>query len=132
MYVVDDCIKVLPNGPIPNFVEYKAFLSLDLENLNFIIEKIIANADNSLTFQFLDGSSSNVDLQSRSLSKKQAKRKQVESHTKECKSTSHENAIYTYICAACGKQFEAYGNNHRKYCSNKCYINDRFYSRKAR
>ena len=91
-----------------------------------------ANVGNSLTFQFFDGSSCNVDLQSRSLSKKQTKRKRVESHTKEYKSTSHENAIYTYVCAACGKQFEAYGNNHRKYCSHKCYINDRFYSRKAR
>lgn len=132
MCVVDDCIEVLPNGPLPNLAEYKAFLFLDLENLSFIIERIIANADNSLTFQFLDGSSHNVDLQSRSLSKKQAKKKQVESHTKECKSTSHENAIYTYVCAVCGKQFEAYGNNHRKYCSHKCYINDRFYSRKVR
>lgn len=35
-------------------------------------------------------------------------------------------AIYTFVCAACGKPFTAYGNNHRKYCSHQCYIVDRF------
>jgi len=44
---------------------------------------------------------------------------------------SHPNrvkrkAYYKFTCVRCGKEFEAYGNNHRKYCSHECYINDRF------
>lgn len=35
-------------------------------------------------------------------------------------------AIYHFTCAACGKDFTAYGNAHRKYCSHSCYIADRF------
>ncbi|MEE5994149.1 MAG: hypothetical protein V3G42_13090 [Oscillospiraceae bacterium] len=38
----------------------------------------------------------------------------------------NRKAIYTFICIYCGKEFEAYGNNHRKYCSHECYIKDRF------
>ena len=30
-------------------------------------------------------------------------------------------AVYTFTCQACGIGFEAYGNNHRKYCSRACY-----------
>lgn len=35
-------------------------------------------------------------------------------------------AVYSFQCACCGKAFEAYGNNHRKYCSRSCYIRTRF------
>lgn len=35
-------------------------------------------------------------------------------------------AIYEYECAYCKKPFTAYGNAHRKYCSHKCYLADRF------
>lgn len=37
-----------------------------------------------------------------------------------------QRAVYSFICAACGKYFTAYGNSHRKYCSHKCYIRNRF------
>lgn len=37
-----------------------------------------------------------------------------------------QRAIYTFICANCGKEFTAYGNSHRKYCSHECYIRNRF------
>ena len=35
-------------------------------------------------------------------------------------------AIYHFTCPTCGKEFTAYGNDHRKYCSHACYIEDRF------
>lgn len=35
-------------------------------------------------------------------------------------------AIYKYKCPSCGREFEVYGNSHRKYCSHACYINHRF------
>lgn len=35
--------------------------------------------------------------------------------------------LYHFTCPACGKQFSAYGNPDRKYCSHGCYINDRYY-----
>lgn len=38
----------------------------------------------------------------------------------------NRRAFYNFICAHCGKEFTAYGNAHRKYCSHKCYIADRF------
>jgi endogenous inhibitor of DNA gyrase (YacG/DUF329 family) len=38
----------------------------------------------------------------------------------------NRRAVYHYTCAACGKQFDAYGNRHRKYCSHICYIRARF------
>ncbi len=34
--------------------------------------------------------------------------------------------FYSYACPACGKNFTAYGNDHRKYCSYNCYIAARF------
>ena len=37
-----------------------------------------------------------------------------------------KKAIYSYICAHCGKPFTAYGNSHRKYCSHRCYVAARF------
>lgn len=35
--------------------------------------------------------------------------------------------LYHYTCPACGKQFSAYGNPNRKYCSHECYINGRYH-----
>ena len=35
-------------------------------------------------------------------------------------------AVYQFICVNCGKEFSAYGNAHRKYCSHACYITHRF------
>ena len=37
-----------------------------------------------------------------------------------------QRAVYTFTCPQCGKTFTAYGNRHRKYCSHRCYICDRF------
>lgn len=39
-----------------------------------------------------------------------------------------KKAIYHFTCSGCGKEFTAYGNNHRKYCSHECYIRTRFRS----
>ncbi len=38
-----------------------------------------------------------------------------------------QKAMYTQVCARCGKEFTAYGNSHRKYCSHDCYIKARFW-----
>ena len=38
----------------------------------------------------------------------------------------HRKAIYHFVCPTCGRDFSAYGNAHRKYCSHGCYIADRF------
>ena len=38
----------------------------------------------------------------------------------------NRRAIYDFTCACCGQQFQAYGNDHRKYCSRACYIKARF------
>ena len=35
-------------------------------------------------------------------------------------------AFYHFTCPTCGRDFTAYGNAHRKYCSHACYIEDRF------
>lgn len=35
-------------------------------------------------------------------------------------------AVYTFTCFGCGKEFTAYGNKNRKYCSHSCYIAHRF------
>lgn len=35
-------------------------------------------------------------------------------------------AVYKYKCPGCGREFEVYGNSHRKYCSHTCYIDHRF------
>lgn len=37
-----------------------------------------------------------------------------------------QKAFYHFTCSTCGREFTAYGNAHRKYCSHKCYIADRF------
>jgi len=39
-----------------------------------------------------------------------------------------DSAIYKVTCSRCGKEFESYGNENRKYCSHNCYIKDRFYT----
>jgi len=38
----------------------------------------------------------------------------------------HKKAVYTHTCAGCGREFTAYGNSKRKYCSHACYIKDQF------
>lgn len=38
----------------------------------------------------------------------------------------NQRAVYSFVCAGCGKNFTAYGNSRRKYCSHACYINTRF------
>ena len=35
-------------------------------------------------------------------------------------------AVYDFECTFCKKKFSAYGNPHRKYCSHRCYLADRF------
>ena len=34
----------------------------------------------------------------------------------------NKKAYYTLVCEACGKEFESYGNNRRKYCCRACYL----------
>ena len=38
----------------------------------------------------------------------------------------NRKANYEFVCARCKKPFIAYGNNHRKYCSRECYIEDKY------
>lgn len=40
--------------------------------------------------------------------------------------TRNQKSIYKAVCHYCGKEFESYGNQKRKYCSHHCYILDRF------
>ena len=35
-------------------------------------------------------------------------------------------AYYTFVCKHCGKEFQVYGDQRRKYCSYECYSKDRF------
>jgi len=35
-------------------------------------------------------------------------------------------ALYSFKCASCGKEFTAYGNANRRYCSHPCYCKSRF------
>ena len=37
-----------------------------------------------------------------------------------------QKAVYTFTCPKCKKEFTAYGNAKRKYCSHACYIAARF------
>ena len=37
-----------------------------------------------------------------------------------------KKAYYTLTCAECGKEFESYGNQNRKFCGHACYIKNRF------
>lgn len=38
----------------------------------------------------------------------------------------NRKAVYPFTCACCGRDFTAYGNAGRKYCSHDCYIADRY------
>ncbi len=38
----------------------------------------------------------------------------------------NKKAFYSLTCAHCGKEFQSYGNQKRKYCSHPCYIAARF------
>jgi len=38
----------------------------------------------------------------------------------------NRRAWYTLVCAGCGKEFQSYGNDKRKYCGHGCYIRARF------
>jgi endogenous inhibitor of DNA gyrase (YacG/DUF329 family) len=42
--------------------------------------------------------------------------------------TKSDEAIYTFECRHCGKEFTAYGNRKRKYCSHSCYIKHRYWN----
>ena len=35
-------------------------------------------------------------------------------------------AVYHMKCQNCERDFDVYGNSHRKYCSHRCYIEYRF------
>ena len=37
----------------------------------------------------------------------------------------NKQAYYHHVCQQCGKEFISYGNDHRKYCSRKCYAEHR-------
>jgi len=38
----------------------------------------------------------------------------------------NKKAVYPFKCVYCGKDFTAYGNAKRRYCSHSCYCKDRF------
>lgn len=38
-----------------------------------------------------------------------------------------EESEYRFVCKNCGKEFVAYCNPNRKYCSHECYVSARFY-----
>jgi len=38
----------------------------------------------------------------------------------------NQKALYSFKCASCGKNFTAYGNANRRYCSHSCYCEARF------
>ena len=37
----------------------------------------------------------------------------------------NKKAFYKFTCKQCGKEFEAYGNSHRLYCSRECFAEAR-------
>ena len=43
------------------------------------------------------------------------------SHIKEV----NKKAYYSVVCKCCGKEFTAYGNQKRVYCTHACYIKDK-------
>lgn len=43
------------------------------------------------------------------------------SHIKEV----NKKAYYSVVCKCCGKEFTAYGNQKRVYCTHECYIKDK-------
>lgn len=42
------------------------------------------------------------------------------------KKDRRESAWYSFICLYCGKEFKAYGNRNRKYCSRRCAVEHRY------
>jgi hypothetical protein len=38
----------------------------------------------------------------------------------------NQKAVYYFSCPYCNKDFTAYGNRTRRFCSHACYINSRF------
>ena len=42
-----------------------------------------------------------------------------------------KKAYYTLTCVHCGKEFESYGNQKRKYCSRDCYFSAQRHSAKG-
>ncbi|NMB41799.1 MAG: hypothetical protein GX996_07675 [Firmicutes bacterium] len=48
------------------------------------------------------------------------------------KKERRETAWYSFICLYCGKDFKAYGNKNRKYCSQQCARDHRFGSYKEK
>ena len=38
----------------------------------------------------------------------------------------NRKAIRTFTCACCGREFETYGQQRRRYCSHACYIAGRY------
>ena len=45
---------------------------------------------------------------------------------KENDSCINRKAYYNIVCLQCGESFKSYGNKNRKFCSHRCYINNRF------
>ena len=37
----------------------------------------------------------------------------------------NKKAYYVKVCKCCGKEFTAYGNQKRVYCTHECYIKDK-------
>ena len=44
---------------------------------------------------------------------------------KEHPASVNRKAYYRLTCEHCGKEFESYGNQNRKYCSRACYADSR-------
>ena len=42
----------------------------------------------------------------------------------------NKRAVYIFTCVNCKKEFAAYGNANRKYCSNNCFVEHK-YGRKS-
>ena len=42
----------------------------------------------------------------------------------------NSNSVYHFTCKRCGKEFTAYGNSNRQYCSRECYIGKRYWDGK--
>ena len=45
---------------------------------------------------------------------------------------NNRKCVKINICKNCNKKFKSYDNKDRKYCSHKCYINDRFKKQKGK
>lgn len=43
----------------------------------------------------------------------------------------NRKAVYHFVCAHCGRQFQSYGNKGRRFCSHSCYIASRFGAKEA-